>query len=112
MSNLNYKKGLYNRLNNLEYAAAYLKACLSDSVNSDTNSFLLALKDVVLANSSVQKTAKASGISRGHLHTILSLKSANPTIDTLCSILDSLGIEIDFKVSKKRTVGGAKARRA
>ncbi|HEV7674749.1 MAG TPA: hypothetical protein VGQ12_09475 [Candidatus Angelobacter sp.] len=80
-----YKAGLDERLNDPEYAAAYLNAAQEDGV------FLLALRDVAEVHR-IGKVAKAAGVNRESLYRALSTRG-NPTRETLGSILEVLGLE-------------------
>jgi probable addiction module antidote protein len=68
--------------------------------HGNTEAFLLALKNVVEAKDSTQAIANESKISRQHLDRILS-GDGNPTLDTLTSILQAVGLTIDFKPVKE-----------
>jgi probable addiction module antidote protein len=92
-----YKTDLLARLSNPNYAATYLKAAFDETLSDgNTEAFLLALKNVVEAKGSTQAIANKSQISRQHLYRILS-GDGNPTLDTLISILQAVGLTIDFQ---------------
>jgi probable addiction module antidote protein len=105
MPTKDYKTDLLERLSNSNYAAIYLKAALDETLSDgNTEAFLLALKNVVEAKGSTQVIANESKISRQHLYRILS-GDGNPTLDTLTSILQAVGLTIDFKpVSVKNKI--------
>ncbi len=97
MPTKDYKTDLLRRLGNSQYAATYLKAALDETLSDgNTEAFLLALKNVVEAKGSTQTIANESNISRQHLYRILS-GEGNPTLDTLSSVLQAVGLTIDFK---------------
>lgn len=97
MPTKDYRTDLLKRLENSEYAATYLKAALDETLSDgNTEAFLLALKNVVEAKGSTQTIANESNISRQHLYRILS-GEGNPTLDTLTSVLQAVGLTIDFK---------------
>ena len=97
MPTKDYKSDLLKRLGNPEYAATYLKAALDETLSDgNTEAFLLALKNVIEARGSTQTIANESNISRQHLYRILSGEE-NPTLDTLASVLQAVGLTIDFK---------------
>lgn len=97
MPTKDYRRDLLKRLGDSQYAAAYLKAALDETLSDgNTEAFLLALKNVVEARDSTQKVAQKSKISRQHLYRILS-GSGNPTLETLTSVLQAVGLTIDFK---------------
>ena|ERR1700682_1714723 len=98
-----YKIGLDERLKNADYAAAYLNAAKNESQAV----FLLALRDVAEVHR-ISKVAEAAGINRETLYRTLSAKG-NPTLATLESIFDVLGLERIFRprVKRKRTLSSA-----
>ena len=65
-------------------------------------SFLVALRDVAEAQSSMQKVAKAAGVNRENLYRALS-KDGDPGLSTLDSVLNALGIEFKF-VTKQSVI--------
>ena len=97
MPTKDYRPDLLERLGDSQYAAAYLKAALDETLSDgNTEAFLLALKNVVEATGSTQKIANESNISRQHLYRILS-GDGNPTLETLTSVLQAVGLSIDFQ---------------
>ena len=97
MPTKDYRTDLLQRLSNSQYAATYLKAALDETLaDGNTEAFLLALKNVVEAKGSTQAVANESNISRQHLYRMLS-GEGNPTLDTLTSVLQAVGLTIDFK---------------
>jgi len=92
-----YQPYLLQRLKDSQYAAIYLKAALDETLaDGNTEAFLLALKNLVEATGSTKKVANDSNISRQHLYRILS-GNGNPTLETLTSVLQAVGLTIDFK---------------
>jgi probable addiction module antidote protein len=73
-------------------AVGYLTECFNDDFEE---TFLVALRDVVLANGGVAKVAKAAGLNRESLYKALS-RGGNPGVDTLRKILTALKIKIAF----------------
>ena len=97
MPTKDYRTDLLQRLGNSQYAATYLKAALDETLSDgNTEAFLLALKNVVEANGSMGAIASESNVSRQHLYRMLS-GNGNPTLDTLTSVLQAVGLTIDFK---------------
>ena len=97
MPTQDYKIDLLQRLSNSQYAATYLKAAWEETLtDGNTKAFLLALKNVVAAQGSIPEVASESEISRQHLDQILSDED-NPTLETLTSVLQAVGLTIDFK---------------
>jgi probable addiction module antidote protein len=91
MKSASYKEGLLKRLADANYAAGYLTECLEQG--EDT--FLLGLRDVVEAHGGVGQLAKVANLNRESLYRLLS-KKGNPRLSSLSSILDALGIELQF----------------
>ncbi|MEL6578147.1 MAG: helix-turn-helix domain-containing protein [Cyanobacteria bacterium J06621_12] len=97
MPSKDYKTDLLQRLRDSQYAATYLKAALDETLSDgNTEAFLLALKNVIEAKGSTGAIANESNVSRQHLYRMLS-GNGNPTLDTLTSILQAVGLTIDFK---------------
>lgn len=86
----NYKDDLLKRLQDKEYALAYLNETLLDD---DKRVFLLALRDVVEAQAGMSKIAKKSHISREHIYRMLSEKG-NPELETLKKLLGTMGFKL------------------
>lgn len=70
-------------------ASNYLNAAREVSIDV----FLAAVKDVIKAQESITAVAQKAGVTRESLHRSFS-SSGNPTIDTLYSVLDVLGLEV------------------
>jgi probable addiction module antidote protein len=70
----------------------YLTECFNDEYEE---TFLVALKDVVMAYGGVAKIAKASGLNRESLYKVLS-RGGNPEVNTLRKILAALKMKIVF----------------
>lgn len=97
MPTKDYQSDLLQRLANREYAAQYLKAAFDETLaDGNRAAFLLALKNVVDATGAMQTVASEANISRQHLYRMLS-EEGNPTLETLTSVLQAVGITIDFK---------------
>jgi len=79
-----YRVGLYERLKSSEYAAAYLNAAEREGV------FLEALRNVAEVHK-ISNVAEKAGVNRESLYRTLSAQG-NPTLTTLDSILDVLGL--------------------
>ena len=88
---MSYKEGLLKRLADPDYAAGYLTECFEQGEAE----FLLALRDVVEAHGGVAQLAKVAKLNRESLYKLLS-KDGNPRLSSLASILDGLGIELQF----------------
>lgn len=94
----NYRDDLLERLKNADYAAEYLAQVLAEK---DQAAFLVALKDVVEATGGMSRLARRAKVERPSLYKIFS-KNGNPTLATLQSILDALGLRVTV-VSAKTT---------
>lgn len=83
-----YRKTLLESLNDPEEAAFYLEAALEDSNEMS----LVALRDVAESRQ-MSKVAEDAGVAREALYRMLS-DTGNPTLSTLTSILDALGVRL------------------
>ena len=93
----NYRNDLLSRLSDPEYSATYLKVALDETLaDGNMEAFLLALKNVVDAKRPVQAVASEANISRQHLYRLLG-GNGNPTLATLASVLQAVGLTIYFK---------------
>ena len=86
-----YKEFLQEELADVGTAAAYLTAAFLESEEV----FLLAIRDVVEARGGIATLAKATTLNREGLYDMLSAKG-NPRLSSLSSILDELGITVNF----------------
>jgi probable addiction module antidote protein len=103
MPTKDYRTDLLKRLSSPDYASKYLKAALDETLeDGDMDAFLLALKNVVEASGSVGNAARKTKISRQHLYKILS-GDGNPTLDTLTSVLSSVGLSINFSPQVRKS---------
>lgn len=93
----NYQNELLKQLKNPSEAAEYLNACYQDSEEV----FLAGLRNVVEAKGGVRAVAKLSELNRENLYRVLSDKG-NPTLYSLTSLLDAIGISIHFTPVRKR----------
>lgn len=90
---MNYRSDLIADLReSAEFAAEYLSAAYSDS----RGAFLVALRDVVEARKGMAKVAAQAKVNRESLYRCLS-DAGNPTLSTLNSIWNVLGLDIEFK---------------
>lgn len=93
----NYQDELLKQLKDPAEAAEYLNACLKDSERV----FLSGLRNVVDAHGGVGPVSKITKLNRESLYRTLS-KNGNPTLASLTTILESLGIKLQFSVQKKQ----------
>lgn len=97
MPTKDYKTDLLKRLANPDYAAQYLKAAFDETlVDGNQSAFLLALKNVIEAKETVKNVADNTNISHENLYRILN-EEESPTLATLTSVFNAIGITIDFK---------------
>ncbi len=87
-----YKDDLLADLKDLDYAATYLSAALSDSKEV----FLLALRDVAEAQKGISKLATEAQVNRENLYRMLS-EQGNPRLETLKAVLRGVGLRIEFQ---------------
>jgi probable addiction module antidote protein len=71
-------------------ARAYLDAALDDP---DPRIFLIALRNVTLAQGGLAAIAARSGLNRESLYRALSIKG-NPSVQTLAAVLEALGVRL------------------
>lgn len=95
----NYEKNLLEALKDHDEALAYLNAALQDE---DTRIFLIALKNVLAAQDiDISAFAQETNITRQNIYRILSSKG-NPTISSLTSLLDALGLQIQLSEKARK----------
>jgi probable addiction module antidote protein len=92
-----YKEELLRKLKSLRYSAKYLSAALRDS----TETFLVALRNVVEAKAGMKKLAADAGVNRENLYRMLS-EEGNPRLQNLDAILKTLGLQL-IVVEKNQT---------
>lgn len=91
----NYRDDLLKSLADPEEAKEYLNAALEDE---NPEIFLLALKDIVDAKSSMTQLAQATNRNRESLYKTLSEKG-NPQLNSIRSILSNLGFKLAVEVN-------------
>jgi probable addiction module antidote protein len=85
-----YDDLLKDMLKDEERALAYLNAALDEQ---DPRIFLIALRNVILAQGGVAAVAARSGLNRESLYRALSDKG-NPSVQTLAAVLEALGARL------------------
>jgi len=96
MKTEDYRKSLFKRLKDPEYAVGYLTDVLA---NESQKAFLTALRDVIEArDENFSALSERSGITRQGLYQVLS-ESGNPRLSTIKEILGSLGLQ--FTIARK-----------
>lgn len=91
-----YEPYLLEDLKDLEYAAGYLSTALQEGEQI----FYLALKNVAKAQGGIKSLSESTNLNRESLYDMLSEKG-NPLFNNISKILNSLGIDIHFKIKKK-----------
>ncbi|ETW94073.1 helix-turn-helix domain-containing transcriptional regulator [Candidatus Entotheonella palauensis] len=101
MKTVDYQDGLYERLQDQDYAAEYLAEVLATESYS---TFLLALRDVIEAKSlGIGELADEIGVTRQALHKIMS-ENGNPRLSTLNKLLHATGFQISIKSLESQTI--------
>ena len=98
-----FKDNLLEDLKDPEFAQYYLEAALEDyEKDGDTESLLVAMRDVAQARGGIGKLAKQTGLNRSHLYEVLDGKH-NPRLDNLLTILSGLGFRIRLERQEDNT---------
>jgi probable addiction module antidote protein len=95
-----YDDLLIDMLKDKGQARAYLDAALDDS---DPRIFLIALRNVTLAQGGLAAVAARSGLNRESLYRALSDKG-NPSMQTLTAVLEALGVRLSVARTKRSGV--------
>ena len=86
-----YRKSLFKRLKDPEYAVGYLTEVLA---NESQGAFLIALKDIIESrDENFSALSERSGITRQGLYQALS-ESGNPHFATIKEVLGALGLQL------------------
>lgn len=94
---IKFEDFLHKKLQNSEFALAYLNEALEDE---DQRVFLLALKDVIDARKeSLVDLAEEAHLNRQNLYRILSNKG-NPKLKSLKSLCNAAGFELNLTLKK------------
>jgi probable addiction module antidote protein len=91
-----YQDDLLKALTDPVEAREYLNAALEDE---NPEVFLLALRDVVEANSTMSELARATNRNRESLYKTLSEKG-NPQLNSVRSILNQIGFKLAVEVNQ------------
>jgi len=92
-----YHDSLIEQLKDPREASEYLNACLEDSEEV----FLLGLRNVVEARGGVGNLSRKTDLNRENLYRSLS-KKGNPKLSSLSTILEALGIQVQFCPAPKQ----------
>lgn len=97
---VDYQEQLLLKLQDEEFAAAYLSEALSDE---DPRMFLLALKNVIEAQQGdLTAIAEESNLTRMSVYRILS-KRGNPKLTSIVSLLSAVGLQLSVHPTNKDT---------
>ncbi len=92
-----HDKDFVSRLKEPEFAYEYLKAALEESDLPEV--FMDALSHVAKAKG-IRQISTRTKLNRENLYKLLS-KGGNPTLSSLYSILDALGLKLSLEPKKK-----------
>ena len=93
-----FKKFLIEKLKDPQLAAAYLNEHFRYQGPDRKEHLLLGIKNVIEAQGFTVLSRK-SGISRRTLYKAFS-ETGNPTVETLLTLLDTIGVSIRFETEK------------
>lgn len=92
----NYKEHLIEKLKDVEYASAYLNACLEESFETkNMGVFQLAVRDVVEAHGGIREISSKMDVSRESFYRSLS-QAGKARFSTLVSAIRACGLELEF----------------
>jgi len=93
MKTEDYKRSLFKRLKNPEYAVGYLTEVMA---NESQEAFLIALRDIIEAREeNVTELSEKIGLTRQGVYKALS-ESGNPRLSTVKEVLNSLGLTLSI----------------
>jgi probable addiction module antidote protein len=95
-----FKNFLADELKDPKFAAAYLNEHYGYRGPDRKDHLLEAIKNVVEAQG-FSKLARESGIPRRTLYKAFS-KEGNPTVETLLTLFDAIGVSIRFDIEKAK----------
>ena len=94
-----YREQLLKDLADPQEAKVYLMVALDEyETDADTDSFMLALRNVAEAQGGIGTLAKKTELNRPHLYKMLSSKG-NPRLLTLENILRALGFRLSIEIA-------------
>ena len=94
-----YQDNLIEDLKEPEEASIYLNIALEEG---DHEAFLVALKNVTMAQGGVTKVAKEAHLNRVSLQRMLTGKG-NPRLNNLSNVLHSLGLRLTIAEAKAKS---------
>ena len=78
-----------------DFAAEYVRAALE--ATDDPRVLLIALRRVAEARGGIAKLAKAAGIERERVSTVLCLAHGNPRLSTLVAVTKAMGLKLTLE---------------
>lgn len=94
---IGFQEQLIESLKDPEEAIAYIRVALDEfEQDSDSEVFLLALRNVAQAQGGISVLAEKTNLNRQNLYRILSGKG-NPTFQTLDAIIHALGFRLSIE---------------
>jgi len=97
-----YKDSLFESLKDPIEAAAYLTVHIEDDSEYAEQTFLLALRDVAKAYG-IKEISEKAKVRRESLYKTLS-GSVNPKLNTLRSLLDSMGLKMTIEPKDSKVI--------
>ena len=97
MPTKDYDEFVIEKLQDLELAAEYLSAALE---GGSIDEFLLALRKVAEAHGGIGTLSEITDLNRQSMYKMLS-EDGNPTLASLLSVFNALGISVKFTVNEK-----------
>ena len=89
---------LKEQLRDPDMAAEYLSAAVQDG---SLEGFLVALKNVAEARGGIGVLSKVTNLNRQSMYKMFS-ERGNPTVSSLLTVLDALGIDLAFSPQERR----------
>ena len=100
-----FKEFDLEELKDLKKAKAYIDVALEEyQSDNDAETLLLALRDVAEAQGGLGELAKKTGLNRPNIYKALSQKG-NPRINTLGTILHSMGLRLSVDFASTEVPG-------
>ncbi len=93
-----FQRDLIHHLKDKRLAIAYLNAALEAG---DKKAFLLALRNVAVAQGNLSKLARAAKVNRVSLYKMMS-KQGNPELGSIISLLNVFGMRLKISSSARR----------
>ena len=93
-----YEAFLKGQLCDPEMAAEYLSAAVQEG---SLEGFLVALKNVAEAHGGIGVLSKVTNLNRQSMYKMFS-ERGNPTVSSLLTVLDALGIELSFAPQERK----------